>query len=78
MGIVTLVSGGVDSMLMSLFAHEESVELFPLSLITGSLEYPKNGKHADDCTNSLVCQKSLIWTSQVSGKLFRAALQTLD
>ena len=30
MGIVTLVSGGLDSTLMSLMAHEEGLTLFPL------------------------------------------------
>lgn len=30
MGIVTLVSGGIDSTLMSLMAHEEGIQLFPL------------------------------------------------
>ena len=30
MSIVTLVSGGYDSTLMSLLAHEEGIELFPL------------------------------------------------
>ena len=41
MGIVTLVSGGVDSMLMSLFAHEEGIELFPLFIDYGQLGAPK-------------------------------------
>ncbi|MXV84142.1 7-cyano-7-deazaguanine synthase [Candidatus Poribacteria bacterium] len=41
MGIVTLVSGGVDSMLMSLFAHEEGVELFPLFVDYGQLGVSK-------------------------------------
>ena len=41
MGIVTLVSGGVDSMLMSLFAHEEGVELFPLFIDYGQLGVSK-------------------------------------
>lgn len=37
MGIVTLVSGGFDSTLMSLMAHEEGVELFPLFVDYGQL-----------------------------------------
>ena len=41
MGIVTLVSGGVDSMLMSLFAHEEGVALFPLFIDYGQLGVSK-------------------------------------
>lgn len=41
MGIVTLVSGGVDSTLMSLFAHEERVELFPLFVDYGQLGVSK-------------------------------------
>ena len=41
MGIVTLVSGGVDSMLMSLFAHEEGVAVFPLFIDYGQLGVSK-------------------------------------
>lgn len=41
MGIVTLVSGGVDSMLMSLFAHEEGIALFPLFVDYGQLGVSK-------------------------------------
>ncbi len=37
MGIVTLVSGGYDSTLMSLMAHEEGVQLFPLFVDYGQL-----------------------------------------
>lgn len=37
MGIVTLVSGGIDSTLMSLMAREEGVQLFPLFLDYGQL-----------------------------------------
>jgi 7-cyano-7-deazaguanine synthase len=37
MGIVTLVSGGLDSALMSLMAHEEGIEIFPLFLDYGQL-----------------------------------------
>lgn len=37
MGIVTLVSGGFDSTLMSLMAQEEGVELFPLFVDYGQL-----------------------------------------
>ena len=37
MGIVTLVSGGIDSTLMSLMAQEEGVELFPLFVDYGQL-----------------------------------------
>ena len=37
MGIVTLVSGGIDSILMSLMAQEEEVELFPLFVDYGQL-----------------------------------------
>ena len=37
MGIVTLVSGGVDSTLMSLMAQEEGVTLFPLFVDYGQL-----------------------------------------
>lgn len=37
MGIVTLVSGGYDSTLMSLMAQEEGVELFPLFVDYGQL-----------------------------------------
>lgn len=35
MGIVTLVSGGFDSTLMSLMAHEEGVAMFPLFIDYG-------------------------------------------
>ena len=37
MGIVTLVSGGLDSTLMSLMAHEEGITLFPLFVDYGQL-----------------------------------------
>ena len=37
MGIVTLVSGGFDSTLMSLMAHEEGATLFPLFIDYGQL-----------------------------------------
>lgn len=37
MGIVTLVSGGFDSTLMSLMAQEEGIELFPLFVDYGQL-----------------------------------------
>ena len=37
MGIVTLVSGGLDSTLMSVMAHEEGVQLFPLFVDYGQL-----------------------------------------
>lgn len=37
MGIVTLVSGGFDSTLMSLMAHEEGIALFPLFIDYGQL-----------------------------------------
>lgn len=37
MGIVTLVSGGFDSTLMSLMAQEEGIELFPLFIDYGQL-----------------------------------------
>jgi 7-cyano-7-deazaguanine synthase len=37
MGIVTLVSGGIDSTLMSLMAQEEGVQLFPLFVDYGQL-----------------------------------------
>ena len=37
MGIVTLVSGGFDSTLMSLLAHEEGATLFPLFIDYGQL-----------------------------------------
>ena len=37
MGVVTLVSGGLDSTLMSLMAHEEGVKLFPLFVNYGQL-----------------------------------------
>lgn len=37
MGIVTLVSGGYDSTLMSLMAQEEGIELFPLFVDYGQL-----------------------------------------
>ena len=36
MGIVTLVSGGFDSTLMSLMAHEEGATLFPLFIDYGA------------------------------------------
>ena len=41
MGIVTLVSGGYDSTLMSLIAHEEGVDLFPLFVDYGQLAAAK-------------------------------------
>lgn len=37
MGIVTLVSGGIDSTLMSLMAQEEGIQLFPLFVDYGQL-----------------------------------------
>ena len=37
MGIVTLVSGGFDSALMSIMAQEEGIELFPLFVDYGQL-----------------------------------------
>ena len=37
MGIVTLVSGGLDSILMSLMAQEERIEVFPLFVDYGQL-----------------------------------------
>lgn len=37
MGIVTLVSGGIDSTLMSLMAQEERVRLFPLFIDYGQI-----------------------------------------
>lgn len=37
MGIVTLVSGGIDSTLMSLMAQEECIKLFPLFIDYGQL-----------------------------------------
>jgi 7-cyano-7-deazaguanine synthase len=41
MGIVTLVSGGIDSTLMSLMAQEEGIELFPLFVDYGQLSAAK-------------------------------------
>ena len=41
MGIVTLVSGGFDSTLMSLMAHEEGTILFPLFIDYGQLAVQK-------------------------------------
>lgn len=41
MGIVTLVSGGFDSTLMSLMAHEEGITLFPLFIDYGQLGVDK-------------------------------------
>lgn len=41
MGVVTLVSGGIDSTLMSLMAQEEGVELFPLFVDYGQLSAAK-------------------------------------
>ena len=41
MGIVPLVSGGFDSTLMSLLAHEEGLELFPLFIDYGQLGVEK-------------------------------------
>ena len=41
MGIVTLVSGGFDSTLMSLMAHEEGATLFPLFIDYGQLGVSK-------------------------------------
>ena len=41
MGIVTLVSGGFDSTLMSLMAHEEGITLFPLFIDYGQLGVSK-------------------------------------
>ncbi len=41
MGIVTLVSGGYDSTLMSLMAHEEGTTLFPLFIDYGQLGVAK-------------------------------------
>jgi 7-cyano-7-deazaguanine synthase len=40
-GIVTLVSGGIDSTLMSLLAQEEGVQLFPLFVDYGQLAAAK-------------------------------------
>ena len=41
MGIVTLVSGGMDSTLMSLMAQEEGIVLFPLFVDYGQLAADK-------------------------------------
>lgn len=41
MGIVTLVSGGIDSTLMSLMAQEEDIALFPLFVDYGQLGVAK-------------------------------------
>ena len=41
MGIVSLVSGGIDSTLMSLIAHEEEITLFPLFINYGQLGVEK-------------------------------------
>ena len=41
MGIVTLVSGGFDSTLMSLMAHEEGAALFPIFIDYGQLGVEK-------------------------------------
>jgi 7-cyano-7-deazaguanine synthase len=41
MGIVTLVSGGFDSTLMSLMAQEEGIQLFPLFVDYGQLSAGK-------------------------------------
>ena len=41
MGIVTLVSGGFDSTLMSLMAQEEGIQLFPLFVDYGQLGLAK-------------------------------------
>lgn len=41
MGIVTLVSGGLDSTLMSLMAKDEGLELFPLFIDYGQLAAEK-------------------------------------
>lgn len=41
MGIVTLVSGGFDSTLMSLMAQEEGIQLFPLFVDYGQLGVAK-------------------------------------
>ena len=41
MGIVTLVSGGFDSTLMSLMAHEEGATIFPLFIDYGQLAVRK-------------------------------------
>jgi 7-cyano-7-deazaguanine synthase len=41
MGIVTLVSGGLDSTLMSLMAHESRITLFPLFVDYGQLGVAK-------------------------------------
>jgi len=40
-GIVTLVSGGIDSTLMSLMAQEEGIQLFPLFVDYGQLAAAK-------------------------------------
>jgi len=37
MSLVILVSGGLDSTLMSLLAHEEGIEIFPLFIDYGQL-----------------------------------------
>ena len=44
MGIVTLVSGGIDSTLMSLMAHEVGATLFPLFIDYGQLGADKEWK----------------------------------
>jgi len=41
MGVVTLVSGGIDSTLMSLMAQEEGIQLFPLFVDYGQLAAAK-------------------------------------
>ncbi len=44
MGVVTLVSGGIDSTLMSLTGHEEGVTLFPLFVDYGQLSVEREWK----------------------------------
>ena len=53
-GIVTLVSGGFDSTLMSLMAQEEGIQLFPLFVDYGQLGLARNGKPAKGCTRNTV------------------------
>ena len=44
MGIVTMVSGGIDSTLMSLLAYEEGIPLFPLFIDYGQMAADREWK----------------------------------
>jgi 7-cyano-7-deazaguanine synthase in queuosine biosynthesis len=66
MGIVTLVSGGYDSTLMSLMAHEEGILLHPLFVDYGQLGATKEWQ--DICVGNLGGIRYSCMAVQTAGK----------